>query len=70
MVVGGREPAPPAGEGPEVDGVAQQLALGHQGVDDLLVALARFGALHPASTSVEVAHDVAEQVGRDGDVEA
>ena len=54
VVVLGREAPPTAGEGAQLDGVAQQLALGDEGVDHLLAGVARLGALHPAAASTWV----------------
>ena len=49
VVVGDGEPPATTGERAQVDGVAEQLALGHQGVDHLLAAVALLGALHLAA---------------------
>src|SRR3546814_4848120 len=67
-VVLGQEAPAPTSERSQVDGVAGQLALGDQRVDDLLAGLVGLGAEHLAPPRVEVAHDVAEHLGGNGDV--
>ena len=69
MVVFEMEPTPAARQRAQVDGVTHQLRRGHQGVDDLLAVLARFGALHPTSAAVEVAQRVPLHGGGHGDLD-